>query len=592
MRFLLLFASVSALFVAGYLTVLYGFTAYEEVQAELVVATARIKPATLPYMLPALAHTAMRYATLRGIIALVLAGSVMALVAVGRRGGRREMRRLCREVVRAFRHMGRVRQELTQMEKWTAGLFLLLMLVMRYWFLRNISFDPDEMVSLDYFARHGARLTAGFYQLPNNHVLYNVLGAALLRLAPPATDPELMVRLPSFVLGMVGTGLVYAALTCFTSFRVATFTVCYVQLVPMSMGYAITARGYGLQATCVYALFLAVVLLLRGPSYHRLAWAVVITSSLLGFYLIPTFIYPFLSLGAGLVGGAWWQGRGWVRVVQALVAGATVLVLTGLLYLPVGLLSGWSTLLANPYVAQLSAQEFWKLLGPYYLWGTAGELFGQQLVTVPLLLLLLSCGMLAIRYWAPLRYWPVAAVAWVGLVGPLPLLMAQRVFAPARTLHYVVFFGLLLAAFLFEAVVRRLHLPARVAWLLGGVLVAGYAGYRVPRQVNDLELNLVRRARAERAYRWMQQQHPRRVFTNAQIYHAYLQHLELALRLPPLPLYLAGDGPAIGPYDYLMLKRGSALPVWAAQLPYRLAYQQTDLLIYRLATEAPTEPAN
>ncbi|WP_035564270.1 hypothetical protein [Hymenobacter sp. IS2118] len=463
MRFLLLFASAAAFVVAGYLGVLYGFTAYETVRAELIVATAQIRPATLPYTLPGLAHTAARYATLRGVIGLALGGSIMALIALARGGGRQETRRLARDAGRAFRAVDRGWRRLARAEQCTAGLVLLLVVGTRYWFLRHTSFDPDEMVSLDYFARHGARLTAGFYQLPNNHVLYNVLGAVLLRLAPATADPELLVRLPSFVFGIIGTGLVYAVLARLTSFRAATFSVCCLQLVPLSIDYTIAARGYGLQAACVYALFLAVAVLLRGPAYHRLAWAIAVTSSLLGFYLIPTFIYPFLSLGAGLVGGAWWQRRRRALVPLALVAGATVLVLTGLLYLPIGLLSGWHTLLANPYVTQLSAHEFWNLLGPYYLWGMAGELFGQQRVTIPLLLLLLSGGMLAIRYWAPRRYWPVAALAWVGLVGPLPLLMAQRVFAPSRTLHYAVFFGLVLATFLFEAVVRRFRLPARVA---------------------------------------------------------------------------------------------------------------------------------
>lgn len=122
--------------------------------------------------------------------------------------------------------------------------------------------------------------------------------------------------------------------------------------------------------------------------------------------------------------------------------------------------------------------------------------------------------------------------------------------------------------------------------------MAGYAGFRIPRQVQSLEINLGQRAQAERAHRWLQRQHPRRVFTNAQIYHAYLQHLGLGLRHPPLPVHLAGDGPESGTYDYLMLKRGSALPVWAIRQPYRLAYQHADLLIYRLAAEPPAEPAH
>ncbi len=592
MRFLLFFGLVLALLIAVYLGALYGFVSYSTVEAELLAATAQIRPTTLPHTLPALAHTAARYAYLRSTIAIVLGGAILGLAAVGVRGGRQEIRRLAQDIARAFWAVTKRWQRLARAEQGTAGLLLLLVVGMRYWFLRHNSFDPDEMVSLDHFARHAPRIAASFYQLPNNHVLYNTLTSSLLRLAPAHTNPELLVRLPTFILGIVGTGLLYAVLVCLVSFRGATLLWCSLQLVPISIEYTVVARGYGLQAACVYALFMAVLVLLRGPRYHRLAWAVALLSSLLGLYLIPTFIYPFLSLGAGLVGGTWLQGRGRIRAAQALVAGAAVALLTGLLYLPIGLLSGWHTLLANPYVAQMSNQEFWTLLGPYYLWGLTGSLFGYQAVTIPLLLLLMSGGLLLVRRWAPARHWAVAALAWVGVLAPLLLLVAQRMFPPPRTLHYLVFFVLLLAVLLFEAVVRRTRLPPSAAWLVAGSCLAGYAGFRIPRQVQALELNRTMRAHADRAHYWLQRQHTHRIFTDTQDYHIYLQHMALAWGHPPLPLQLAGDGPISGTYDYLLLKRGSPLPGWASQQSYKVAYQHADVVIYRLTTAwpGPTQP--
>ncbi|HEX8656363.1 MAG TPA: hypothetical protein VF690_02445, partial [Hymenobacter sp.] len=337
---------------------------------------------------------------------------------------------------------------------------------------------------------------------------------------------------------------------------------------------------------CVYALFLAALVLMRGPAYHRVAWVVAVSASASGLYLIPTFIYPFLSVGVGLLLGALSVRRSRIQAAQAVVAGTGILLLGGLLYLPLGLLSGWHTLLANPYVTRLNPTEFWSLLGPYYLWGTLGALLGSQLVTVPLLLLLLSGGLVLIRRWGPLRHWPVAALAWMGVVGPLPLIIAQRVFAPPRTLYYLVFFVVLLAALLFETMVRRARLSPRVAGLVLGIGLAGYAGFRLPRQVRVLEQDRATWNQAARAYYWLRLRRPQRVFTNASVYHATMQHMALAWRQPPLPLELAGVGPLSNGYDFLMLKKATPMPDWAIRQPYRMAYQHADLVIYQLKKSA------
>ena len=581
MRYLLLLLLVITLLVALYLAGLYGFAPYATMRAELTAANAQGWAAVLPQPLPILAHTPARYALLRGTIAVVLAGAVVGLGALGLRRSWREVKRLGQDTKRAFLSLRGFWHGLSRGEQWAAMAVLLLVLGLRAWFLKHSAFNSDELVSSDYFVWPGPRVTASFYTLPNNHILYNLLGGLLLRLAPAGTDPELLLRLPSLVLGFAGTGLAYAGLARLTSLRVATCSVCLAQLVPEAVEHSVAARGYGVQAACVYALFLAVLVLLRGPACHRLAWTVVVVASVLGFYLIPTFIYPFLSLGAGLLGGLACQWRSRVQAAHTVVAGAAVLLLVGLLYLPVGLLSGWPALLANNYVVRLTAAHFWSNLGPYYLWGTVGTLLGQQLVTVPALLLLISGGMVLIRRWAPPAWWPVAALAWVGLLGPLPLLAVQRVFAPTRTVHYVAFFVALLGALLFEAVVRRTRGPAYLAWLVLGAGLAGYAGYRLPRLAQEVALERALRNEAIQADQWLRARRPRRVFTNAYGQSLHLRHLALARRQPQLPIQLVEQRPSIEPHDYLLLVRGRRLPGWVRP-PYRLVYQHGHLVIYDL----------
>lgn len=587
MRYLLLLFTVVTLLAALYLAGLYGFTPYATMQAALAAANTQSWAAISPEPLPKLAHTAARYALLRGTIGVVLSGALLSLWKLGKRRSWWEIQRLGRDITLAWRALRRFWRSLNRAEQWAAPSVLLLILGLRLWFLEQSAFNPDELVSSDYFVWPGARVTACFYALPNNHILYNLLGGFMLWLGPAGSNPELLLRLPSLGLGLLGTGVVYAVLARLTSFRVATFLVCFMQLVPDAVTYSVTARGYGLQAICIYALFLAVLVLWRGPAYHRLAWTVAVIASVLGFYLIPTFIYSFLSLGVGLFGGLVCQRRNRLQVVHILVAGAAVLLLTGFLYLPVGLLSGWPALLANPYVDRLTAAHFWTNFGPYYLWSTVGVLLGQQTVTVPALLVLISGGMVLIRRWAPAAWWPAAALAWAGLLGLLPLLVMQRVFAPPRAVHYVVFFVGLLGVLLFEAVVRRSSFPSYLAWLVMGLGLVAYAGYRMPHQTRSLMPDSALRVEAIQAYQWLRARHPRRILTDAYGYNLYLRHLALVRRQALLPIQLVAQPPLVEADDYLMQTPGHPLPDWV-QPPYQLVYQHEYLLIYHLMQASST----
>ena len=94
MRYLLLLLLVITLLVALYLAGLYGFAPYATMRAELTAANAQGWAAVLPQPLPILAHTPARYALLRGTIAVVLAGAVVGLGALGLRRSWQEVKRL------------------------------------------------------------------------------------------------------------------------------------------------------------------------------------------------------------------------------------------------------------------------------------------------------------------------------------------------------------------------------------------------------------------------------------------------------------------------------------------------------------------
>ena len=206
---------------------------------------------------------------------------------------------------------------------------------------------------------------------------------------------------------------------------------------------------------------------------------------------MPTHLYTLLGLGLALLLG-FSRGRGRQRRGQLLhLAAATlgIALTAAVLYAPVGAVSGWSLLLAGPYVRPLAPAAFWAGVGPYYLLGTASELLGQRLVSALIFVGVALAAPLALRRGRLPE--PARRLGWVlypQLVLWLPLLLVQRVYVPARALLAVLLALLVLGAMVGQIVVsewraRRLSYPPPRAGLVALALALGvYGSYRVLRE--------------------------------------------------------------------------------------------------------------
>ena len=585
MRFLVLLLLVSLALVGLHLVLLYGFLPYAALGPALDAANAAAQLAADPFPPRHLAHAAGAYAQLRaGAFAAAAAGLLGLLGLLGLGGGHRalahEGRRLGRDVRRAGRALGqRLRRQ--PPAAWAgAGVLLLAVVAVRLYFLLHNPFDADEQVSADYFAAPGAAVTAGFYLLPNNHVLYNLLAGAALRLAP-AGHPETLLRAPALGLGLLGLVGSFAGLAHLADRRVAAWVTLVFQLAPMAVEYATVARGYGPQSVCVQAAALATAVLLRGPAGHRLAWAVWVPSCLAGFYFIPTFGYAFGGLGAVLLlaGGPGRQARRW----QALLAGAGVAALAALLYLPVGWLSGWALLLANPYVRPLALGTVLARL-PHHWQVVAGGLYGSSALALPVLGVL-ALAPVAVRAWGHPAWRPWAWVAWAGAVAPWPLLLAQRVLPPARTLHYSAWLVGAVAALALASVARRWPARAPALWAVAFALGGAYAGARLVLRFRVL----ARTQHDERAWRqaadWLAARPPRPVLTTVPGFEVYLAHRAWVQGQPrPRVRYRAAGPEAFGGEFLVLQTRPQALAAPPASARCRAVFCNELLCIYAPGT--------
>lgn len=585
MRFLLLLFLFGASLVGLHLVLLYGFMPYSKLGPALDAANAAASLANVPWPVRHLAHNAADYAQLREVaFVLVIVGGLV--LSYHFNVSRCEAKRLARDFRHAWLVLGQTWRLQSLAGRLGAVTALLAIAAVRSYYILHNPFNADELVTADYFVAPGPAVTAAFYLLPNNHILSSLMAWPLPHWLP-AVQPDLLMRLPAFGLGLGGLIIGFAALIKLTSLRIAVLTTLFFQLSPMAVEYSTTARGYGPQTLCVQALLLASLVLLRGPVGHRLAWTVWVGASVAGFYLIPTFLYPFLGLGVGML----LAGRGRAGALlrrQVLVAGTGVVALAALLYLPVGWLTGWPLLMANPYVARVNSTIFWRNLFSYYLPITIVILYGRAIMGWALLGLLTLAPLAAVK-WMPSTLRPSAWLAWAGAAAPLPMLIAQHVMPPARTVHYTVWLVILLVCILLETIATKRGRKLTALWALVGLVGGGYTMIRLTKQAHALAEAQVYDQSCQQAENWLSARHPQRILTTVPGYELYLIHRALAQgKHRPAVQFQNGWPPVRNAipkvYDYLVLARAEAPPT--RPTPFKARFYNRFFCVYQRLDDA------
>jgi hypothetical protein len=600
MRFLSRLQLGLLLVVAAGLGLLFGLTDYAGLASRVFT------PRVGPYFgarrdLLAVALTPARYQTLcLGLLALAFAAASLLWLTRPRptTSGFGRWARAARGWRAA---LARPWRQLSGAERALAGALLAVVAGARLYYAGYYPLSLDEIASYDFYTLPGAAVTASYYPFPNNHILANLLVGQVHGLWPGAS-PALALRLLPTLAGVLALPLVYALALRAGRFGVATLGLGLYWLSPLGVYYAVAGRGYAWALLAALAGIFAALELLR-PGVRRatrqLAWAVFGGSGLVGLYAVPTHLYALLAVGLGLLLGFGRQPARLRRLQLAQLAVATLGLAAGagVLYAPVGVVSGWPALLANPYVARHAWPEFSAGIGPWLL-GTAAELLGQR-------------GLSAVAYCGLLALTPVA-LRWGRLPGParrlgwlllvqlglwLLVVAAQHVYPPARTLLLVLLAFFLLLGLVGQAVWGRWQvargrrptgapLRAGTVGLLAVVLLL-YGGYRLRREQEVMGQHTRQQLAWQQAYDWLRGQPLRRIWVAARADALLWQHYALAAGQPALPLVVLDDVPptlqpgAVG--EVQVLPAGAAVP--DGQQPVRYANEQV-----RIVPVSPTQP--
>jgi hypothetical protein len=490
--------------------------------------------------------------------------------------------------------LGRPWRHMSQMQRGVALGLGVVIVAARLWYGIGTPFRLDETTSYDYSVLPGADVTLSFYPYPNNHVFANLL-VGFVHWILPSASPQVALRLLPSLVGLLTLPVVYLLLLRHARMEVVTLGLGLFWLSPEPVFYAIAGRGYGWAMLAAYAGLCATLELLRpatrGPSVHRLAWAVFAGSTIIGLYTVPTHLYTVLALGLALLIGILCElrRRRTIRLVHLTVVSVGVGLVVTVLYSPIGAMSGWGVLLGNSYISPGLWPVYRVFIGPY-LMTMATELIGRDqfstLAFMALLVLVPPVLLLARRLPAPTRRLGWVLYSLMSLW--LPITVAQRIAPPSRTLLITLFAFMLLAALLAQVVVlywpglRRLR-----ALALPGItlLICLYGGYRLHRQWIIFRSIKQRHTSLQASYNWLRKQHFRRIWVDSDVTRLLWHHAALSAGEVPLPLVLEIDAPTTQPGSV-----GEVEVISIAALPVSLSPRQPVLFQSEYLFIIPVSP--
>ncbi len=300
-------------------------------------------------------------------------------------------------------------------------ILLLVTTIRMGYYLLQMPLIYDECWTFLNFTRHGPLAAILTYPSTNNHVVVSLSSSILHWLN---FSPTLALRLPVLLCGLLCIILCYKLLFRLFGYSLSCIgTTIFSFSVPLNL-YMVLARGYTPMTLC-YLLVLYEVFIRKKIGLPF------ILASMVGFYCVPTFIYPFLLISCYCFIEVW-RGQHQLRsVTQSLLI---ITVGVAFLYLPF--------ILSSSLVPALSKNLSHFSINPFdldHLIEYLSDLFGYLMGTSYAIPLLLAAVVIAIyrSFSRPIWNMPLYVYSGVALLMPIAFVILQKLQIPLRVFSYL-----------------------------------------------------------------------------------------------------------------------------------------------------------
>jgi hypothetical protein len=359
-------------------------------------------------------------------------------------------------------------QGLSDAESYTVLFLFAAVLISRLYFLFRVPFHIDERFTYLYFVSKGLGVSMAYYPNPNNHLFFTLI----CNLAAFFTDnPWLVMKLPALLLGFVLVVVYWAIVRSYFGAIVAILATVLFAFNGSVWYYGLQGRGYSLLMICLLIAIRSLFSILENKEIPLSSFIWLWLSSVLGFYTIPVFIYPFA--GMMLFGSLYSISHTHYFAFRNLCLCAIITAIsTFILYLPVFVFNGWNAISGNGWVVPMPWNDFLNEI-PAHLLSMAENMWGY----FPsgqwwlLLIIVYSVGVLIRKTHASItRKW--LALFLTCLLTLLMISVAQRVLLFQRLILYLSIFQYLILALIMMdllSLLSRKHMYTH--FLLTGVCI-------------------------------------------------------------------------------------------------------------------------
>ncbi len=456
-------------------------------------------------------------------------------------------------------------------ERWALWLIMAYIVVSRTYLATQWPLMLDEAFSYLFFVKKGFFVIITYYPGPNNHIFYNLLCWPFELLL---NTPVWIMRIPGLVLGFLVPLLSFIWLRNRFDTWLAFLSLTVISL-PFNLTiYSFLGRGYMVQLLLM--LFTAYCFFKYLKTDNRLYRLLFIIGSVLGFFTIPTFLYPWISMW--VLAAVIYNKFVVVSLRQLLRLIFTVGFLTFLCYLPVLIISGPKLLFGNSWIQPLPFDGYFSewlwYLDSYFnnLWNMDENGWIVSLVVVILAISLRKY----LFFMEKVPAWDSWLKAWALIIlMPLVLIFIQRVLPFQRVWLYVVLFNSVMAVFVFYIWLRRLEFTewhSFAVWILIALLVdisywheALKKGYGVYDYVDRFTTEVVESS-------------PKKVLITDDTYFIFTRY-ESEMHHTPFKVETTVSP---GEYDWVVVPLGKDWPEGLDESKYNWTYHDPQVKAYRL----------
>lgn len=315
----------------------------------------------------------------------------------------------------------------------------------------TVPITHDEATTYIHYVMCSIPNTMFGYTMPNNHILFSLIEHIFIKI--PVLDLLFKFRLPSIIIALLTWIILYRFAKKYANDNTAITIVAIVSTTYMILQYSFFARGYSFVILfCVLCLYAACNIIYNNNRLRD--WTIFTVSGILGFYAMPSFLYPFFTINIFIL----CLNR--KNITKQIKFNLYTVIGVILLYLPILIIMGYQSLAGNQFVKPLDRIYVISQLFSFFNLGLH-KIFAIS----PYILIPVFTG--AVIYSISRKRRKLTTLWLVCLVSPFIILTAHSVIPFHRTFVYYGFLLVFLTALSFKDLIKMIPLKILIVLLIG-----------------------------------------------------------------------------------------------------------------------------